>query len=177
MSPDIGDLDLLCHEYLDACVEALDTIPVFDPGLAGAPDRSFVSPGASADDCCPQLTVWAERVTESPSSPGFTTGVPSCERINLVTLIARIVRCLPGMQENGNFPNADALEAAATQKDADGWALWNHVFNQHCAGLLFEECGEVHWDGLSSVNPSGGCAGWQLQVRASLGGYQETFGT
>jgi len=53
------DLQELCQEFLDACIEALDTVPVFAPGLGGAPERSYISPGQSADDCCPdQLTVW-----------------------------------------------------------------------------------------------------------------------
>jgi hypothetical protein len=73
------------------------------------------------------------------------------------------------------FPDPLDLQAVAEQIAADGWALWNHVFNLHCAGQLFSECGGVYWDGLRSVTPSGGCGGWVMQVRVELDGYQETF--
>ena len=165
------DLFDLCQELLDACVESLDTIPTFAPGLEGAPERSFVSPGASVDDCCPQLTVWAQVVGESPNSPGSFRGKSAVDgQINVLSLVARITRCLP---TQGDPPPTTDLQAAAEQINADGWALWNHLYNMVRAEQLFMLCGEVFWDGLRSIVPSGGCGGWNLILRVELDGYEE----
>ena len=49
-----ADLHSLAQDYLQACVEALDTIPG-SPGVAsgsvGAPTRQFVTYGTPAADC------------------------------------------------------------------------------------------------------------------------------
>ena len=165
------DLQDLCQEFLDACVESLDTIPTFAPGLGGAPERSYISPGQSADDCCPQLTVWAQQVGESPNSPGSFRGKSSIDgQINVVTLIARIVRCV---ETKGDPPPVDSLQASAEQINADGWALWNHLYSMVRADELFSLCGEVFWDGMRSITPSGGCGGWVLALRVELDGYTD----
>ncbi len=167
------DLQALCQEFLDACEEALNTIPLFAPGLGGAPERSYISPGQSADDCCPQLTVWAQQVGESPNSPGSFRGKSAVDgQINVVTLIARIVRCV---ETKGDPPPMADLEASAEQINADGWALWNHLYGMVRADLLFSMCGEVFWDGMRSITPSGGCGGWVLALRVELDGYEETL--
>ena len=164
------DLQALCVELLDACVESLNTIPLFAPGLGGAPERSYISPGQSADDCCPQLTVWAQAVGESPRSPGTFRGKSALDgQINLVSLVARVLRCVPGEAPG----DPEDLQAVAEQVNADGWALWNHLFNMVRADELFSVCGEVFWDGLRSVTPSGGCGGWQLFLRVELDGYPD----
>jgi len=169
------DLQTLLEEYLDACIESLDTIPTFAPGLGGAPERSFISPGQSADDCCPQLTVWAEAVNDSPTSAGSFRGKSAKEaRLNAVSLVARIIRCVD-VGTDGRPPDAAAQQASSEQINADGWALWNHIFNMVRAETLFSLCGEVFWDGLRSINPSGGCGGWVLALRVSWDGYEETL--
>jgi len=169
------DLQLLAEEFLAACVEALDSIPSAVVGLGGAPLRQYVSPGQSADDCCPQLTVWAQAVSESPRSPGSFIGKSARDsQINVVSLVARILRCVPTGQ-GGEPPDPTDMQDAAEQINADGWALWNHLYNMVRAEELFSLCGEVFWDGLRSINPSGGCGGWQLFLRVELDGYEETL--
>lgn len=174
---DVTDLDTLCHELLDASVEALDTIPAVAPGLAGSPERFFVSPGQPSLDCCDQLTVHASGVAEAPTSAlGLAAGKRAQQgaRINHVGLVVTITRCITSVPE---IPLAADLEASAEQVNADGWALWNHIWNLIRADMLFTLCGEVFWDGLRPVNPSGGCAGWTLNLRVSLEGYEETLGS
>ena len=136
-----GDLYAIATELLDASVEALDSIPVFDPGLTGAPDRSFVSPGQPAFDCCDQLTVHVAGVTEFPI--GQVDTHKESARKNLVTFVVTSVRCLA--QSVGDTPpDADALQQDAEQLDADGWALWNHLWNLMRSGDLFTLCGTCH---------------------------------
>ncbi len=163
------DLQDLCQELLDACVVALDTIPVFAPGLGGAPERSYVSPGQSVDQCCPQLTVWAQAIGESPRTPGAFRGKSATDgQITTVFLSARIIRCVPA----GENPLVEEMQDAAEQINADGWALWNSLYWQVRSGTLFSICSEVFWDGLRSITPSGGCGGWQLGIRVELDGYE-----
>ena len=69
------------------------------------------------------------------------------------------------------------LAADALQHNADGWALWNHLYNLQSSGLFLTLCDEVFFEGITAAAPAGGCAGWVVSVRAYLGGYPETLGT
>jgi len=89
--------------------------------------------------------------------------------VNLISLVARITRCV-----NGDFkPPVEDMTAASEQMNADGWALRNHLYAMWKADQLFMMCSEVFWDGLRAMTPSGGCVGWNLFVRVELDGYQE----
>lgn len=180
--PDIGDLHALALELLDACSEALDSIPSFDGDLKGAPDRAFVSAGTPVWDCCEQLAVHYPFLGEADTSPGGLNAGTRFKhgRINHVLLIATITRCVPtGVEHNGDYrpPTPAALTAAGKQHNADGWALWNHLFNLQSSGLLLTLCDEVFFDGITAAAPAGGCAGWTVAVRTSLDGYSETLST
>lgn len=166
---DPGDLYALCEELLDACIEALDTIPGYIPALDGAPTRAFVAPGRPAADCCPQLTVNSVGITDDqlgalvPGRSYMTT------RQNQVTLAVTLFRCAPSEQP---IPAVAELTAVATQHEADGWALWNHLFSLVRQGMLFSQCGEVKWGVLSALVPEGGCVGWFWPCEISLDGYE-----
>ncbi len=175
---DIGDLQDLAQALLDACAEALDTIPSFDAALLGAPDRQFVAAGLPVWDCCEQLVVHVVGIGEADTSPG---GLPAGKRyvygrINHVLLNATITRCVTVDASGGPAPVA-ALAADGIQHNADGWALWNHLFNLQSSGLFLTLCDEVFFEGITAAAPAGGCAGWVVSVRAYLGGYTETLST
>jgi hypothetical protein len=179
MGPDA--LDLLAHDVLDACVACLDTIPGLVPGLAGAPDRAFVSPGEPVWDCCDQLAVNSPSIGEqftSPTSPaGATARRHVFGRIPMVRIVTTVTRCIPQGEVVGTAyrpPTVADLEAAAAQIHADGWALHNGIYNRIAQGLLSDRCSEVAWDGLASATPAGGCAGWTFTLRFQLDGYGYT---
>ena len=184
---DPTDLHQLAEEVLAASVEALDTIPTFSPGLAGAPERSFVSGGRPAfDNCCGdtptsvggQLTVNAQFILPKQVGPTLTgTDARIQVRVNLVTFSVTIVRCVPTTDDQGEAPPVEWLEDASAQTDADAWALWNHLWNMVRAGALLSICQEVFFDGMRALDPSGGCGGWVLSLRAELGGYEESIST
>lgn len=163
------DLQALAEDLLEVAVDALDSIPTFDPGLAGAPDRSYVSPGMPSFDCCDQLTVHIPGVNELPQANNTHQ---QGARKNIVIFTVTATRCIPSL-ENGNIPEAAEITAAAAQTNADGWALWNHIWNAIRSGELFSICGPVSWDGLRAINPSGGCGGYVLTLRAEVEGYEE----
>lgn len=179
----IGPLDLhaLAEDLLAACVESLDTIPSFAPALGGAPERSFISPGIPVWDCCEQLTVHTEGVIEGDTAPGGNAAGrrATYTRVNLPVLTASITRCVPtaGGTTVEALPETTDLQDAAEQIHADGWALWNHLFNMIRAGDLFALCDEVFWDGLRAFAPSGGCGGWSITFRVQLDGYEELAGS
>lgn len=165
-----SDLFALAQEFLTACEDSLDTIPTLAPGLVGSPERAFVSPGQSADDCCPQLTVWPGPVVEKPI--GILPDQDCPARVNIVQLTARVLRCVPVTDQPADVLD---LEAAAEQIDADGWALWNHLYNLRCAGAFSTLCDSVTWVSLVPIVPSGGCGGWVLTAQVELDGYPETI--
>lgn len=167
---DPTDLHALAVELLEASVIALDTIPTFAPGLVGAPERSYVSLGEPAADCCPQLTVHISAINEAPIE------ATSYAWLNYVSFIVTIFRCSPSGTDSKTGwvpPAVVALEDTAAQGNADAWALWIHLHNRVEQRLLFDRCKKTFWDGVRALPVQGGCAGWVLGVRASLDGYQE----
>ena len=167
-----GPLDLheLAEDLLAACVEALDTIPVYDASYAGAPDRAFISPGLPALDCCDQLTVHVGTIAEGG-------GVSSIGIINRVQLIVHITRCVPGPDDRANPPTTTAMQESSRQIHADKWALWNYLHALIAQNLLFEDCCEVIWSGMTSLVPSGSCGGSVLTITVCFDGYEVLVGT
>lgn len=173
------DLFDLCKEYLDACSEAVTQAP------GGPIDRAYVSPGPPSWDCCPQLTVHAGGPAEgdtAPLSPPLQAGHrPAVGIVNLVTMTATVLRCVPTLEEGDGFirwPDPAAIEAAASDTCADVWTIWNHLLTKKRAGTIFvgtdgdPDQREMFLDPAVALNASGGCAGWQLQIRVQLGGYR-----
>lgn len=180
---DIGDLHAFAVLLLDSCAEALDTVHAYDATLEGAQSRQFVSPGQPVDDCCGQLAVHVQLISQEDTSPGGSQAGkrPIHGAINTPLLQVRSTRCIPtGTGTPGvdyREPSAVALQEAARQLDADAWALWNHLFALQSSGLLRSLCDQVFFDGISAIQPSGGCAGWIAQIRVSLDGYPVSFGS
>lgn len=171
-----SDLYDLCDEYLSACAAAVATTP------GGAIDRAFVSPGPPAWDCCPQLSVHAGGPAEgdtAPLSPPLQPGHrPKVGIVNVVAMTATVLRCVPTVDEGGRFPSPLAIDAAAQETIADVWAIWNHLLTAKRSGALFPgidgdpDQREMFLDPAVALNSAGGCAGWQIQIRVQLWGYQ-----
>jgi hypothetical protein len=174
--PDALDLQTLCDAVLAAATAALDTIPGFDPALEGAPDRTFTGAGQPVFDCCPALSVNASTIREAPTEPlGLAAGTRHRQnfRKNLVAVQVWITRCSAN-GEAGQPPTVAALTAVSEQVNADGWALWNYMWNINRSGSsdpIVSLCDEWYMDSLIPLQPSGGCSGWQLNIRAELAGY------
>lgn len=156
---------------LQAAIDALDTLPAL--GLGGAPERAFVTGGTPALDCCDQLTVGPLPIREADTAPinlGAGTRHKQDFRINLVGMQVTITRCLDWNSDQ--LPTPAVQEAVAEQVAADGWALWNYIWNLARSGGIFSLCDQVYFDSLSPLTPSGGCYGWTLNIRAELHGYE-----
>jgi hypothetical protein len=172
-----ADLQALALELLTADEEALNTIPILAPGLEGAPERAFVSPGIPAFDCCPQLTVHVEAINDADTTPGgLGAGRRNVSGKKIyVRLVTTIIRCVPSSQTGQvtSPPLATDLQAAAEQTNADAWALYNHIFAMWRSGDFLSLCSNLLFEGARSVGEQGKCAGWTLSLRAMLDGYND----
>lgn len=187
--PGPGDLHDLAEAILDAAVEALDTIPDFDPSLLGSPERAFVSPGLPVSDfvgadCCSQLAIWVTPTAEMDTFPGGNDVGKRSARYawkNQVGFSLQVNRCIPTGTSSSvgvySPPTPTQLTEAARQHDADHWALWNHMHNAVHAGRILDLCDNVTIQNIVAAVPSGGCAGWTMTLSASLDGYGELFGS
>ena len=170
---DPTDLNALCDAVLAAAVDALDSIPGFAPGLEGAPARTYVTDGQPALNC-PQVTVnVGPSVREGATNPlGLAAGTRIRQdfRLNHVGIQVWFTRCRPQ-----DIPtNADNMTAHAAQHNADGWAMWNYMWNVNRQGSsdpIVSLCDEWFMDSLTPLQPSGTLSGWVLAVRAELAGY------
>lgn len=173
MGTDHTDLAALAQEYLDACVAALNTVP------AGAPDRRFLSAGPPAWDCCPQLSVHVVTpvVAETSAGPGALAGghrITVSGQVNLVDMVATIIRCVPTVTEDALPPAAADLTASARETYSDVWALWNTLSEMKRQKTLFQTgCArEVYLLPGVALVAEGGCSGWAIGVRVQLDGYR-----
>lgn len=173
-----GDLFDLAEELLEVCTAALDSIPDF-PGLdelEGAPTYHFVSDGPPIPDCCDDgmLAVHVNNVTDRFSREG----APQDPKLNVPSLIVSVLRCVPlGSGEGDTYtpPPAAEIEASARQILADGWALWNHIYNALRADppQILTTCQRAKFVSMQAVR-EGQCSGWQLAFLAQLDGYEDT---
>jgi hypothetical protein len=174
---DATDFYEAANELLTAGAQALDTLVAL--GLDGAPARQYVSAGEPAADCV-QLTVHTPGVDQAPTEAGLQMGRQAGRHImlNHVTLVLTLFRCVPVPDEgiHGITPPSEAEEAAASQQlYADGWALWNHLFNMVGADLLFRKCSGVFPGPLRALPQEGGFGGWFFPFTVVLDGYEETL--
>jgi hypothetical protein len=175
------DLYLLATDLLEAAVASLDEISTFDVSLAGAPERRYVAPEEPAWDCCEQLVVYAPGLMDQLTSPLTPTPVIGTRHrvahIPLTRLAVQVGRCVPQGKLNGGTwtpPTAEAIDASAQQVMADGWALYNGIYNRLYQGLLSDRCSEVEWNGVAPFSPNDDCAGWIMSFRFQLDGYGAT---
>lgn len=116
------DLAVLMRE----CIE-----PFLAGTTSGMPDRSCVTSGEIAwDDCeCGQLVVSIVDGFEAgnnfeESATSATAGRRACGPPKFVfSYLVSMLRCAPGMGENGEPPSCDELDAAARVAVEDAWAV------------------------------------------------------
>jgi hypothetical protein len=168
------DLDALADAVLAAAVDALDTIPGFAPAFEGAPERTYVGVGLSPALFCPGIIVnVAPSIREAATNPlGLGAGTRHKQgfRKNHVGVQVWFTRCRP----QDIPPNPAAMTAHAGQHHADGWAMWNYMWNinrQGSADPLVSLCDEWFMDSLTPLQESGTLSGWMLALRVELAGY------
>lgn len=166
------DLQQLAQQYLDACALALQDT------AEGPPDCQFISPGPPAWDTCPCLMVHtsgpaiADTYPLVPSlAPGHRMAVQGL--VNIVSVTATILRCVPGIDEDGTLPTPAENTAAAAQTNSDLWAIWSRLSRWKREGTIFPpDTREMSFDPAIAVVNQGLCGGWQITARIQLDAYK-----
>lgn len=144
-----------------------------------APPKSWIAHGPPvADHCCDddetsgQLTVHltpfagvAVRATRSGKG-----GPVQCQFTTHANFVVTLLRCVPVLQDSGDSPPVEDLDAAGGLLLVDLWALVRGVLDAHKANDLFSsvDCGAVEIGQADLVEEQGGCAGWTFSVTVRL---------
>ena len=167
-----ADLQALAEAVLDASEDILATTG--NPPI----ERAFVCIGPPALDCCNQLAVNVGNIGEAATvipnvlQPGLRH---EFSRVNLTALLITVTRCYAMPDDEGIPPSPAEQNADAAVLNADAWALWNGLYRMR--EVLFSDCDIVIFDGIIPLPPSGGCAGYVMQVRFELEGYAPPVGS
>lgn len=139
----------------------------------GPPADRYLSPAAPAFDCCPALIVHVASLQEeitSPTGPPPVTGMRTrYGSIILAQLVINVLRCSTSPNPNGSVP-LESVTADAHMVQQDGWALWNGITCAIRDGTFKGLCEIVHFDRATTIPEQGGCVGWQMWLRAEIGG-------
>lgn len=160
------------YDYAEALLEICSD--ALAETAAGAIDRAYVSPGLPSIDCA-TLAVTVLGLGEgftSPGSPPLATGHRHIYgRLNLLGFAISIARdCVP-TGDARNAPSTDDLEAAALIVTSDVWTIWERIPQAMAEGSLFEgRCFELMMDNAGALATKGGTAGFQINLRAAIGG-------
>ena len=158
----VTSLTDLARQVLTISEECLATT------AGGSPERAYITPAPAPWSCCPFLTVQVVQLgeeTTSPFSPPIATGHRvSYGRINLVTMLVTIARCMPATDD------ADVIEPIAFQVQEDGWSLWCGFYDAIRDERFLDTCSDVHFDIGRALREQGGCVGWEFRFRAELAG-------
>jgi hypothetical protein len=165
----LDDLNDVAQAFLDAATDALDLT------AAGAPGRRYISPGEPALDCCGQLTVWIQTLTDADLAAG--SGALSRQKaVNRGTqpeilLNIQATRCIDLTPDPATeLPYPERLEDAALAMNQDGWALRCHLMDSLRHGALAQVCSGAEFLGANALIPQGGCVGWTFTFRYPIDG-------
>ena len=138
--------------------------------------------GRPSYDCVPMLAVHCGGAAVGDTYPLQPPLQPMQRQaygdmVDLVSLTITVLRCVPTISQNQQgqlLPNPTAISASAKEGYGDLWAIWNHLKNEHRAGVLFQTPSgrrEFIFDPAVPVLTSGGAGGWEIPIRVQLGGY------
>ncbi len=152
-------------------------------------DRSFVPIGQpvweASEDCSTQLTVsWVRGFAAAPGrieDRSRTNAIRTAVRPAL-DLEVQFVRCVTGMDDDGEPPTALELAADAKEIMSEAWALWVGLQNAKFTNALWTaipdvededftppECARVDIDPVVPMGPQGNRAGYKIPLLVSLG--------
>lgn len=158
-------------EMLEAVGEALEA-----DTAGGKPARACVYNGGTAvayDDCCDgQLWVaWGRTIPSDwkqqsfgrypTASPRAVAGFSKCLTMVAIDYEVGILRCAPTLDEHGNPPSAEEIEASARQMHEDAWVILRATLTQLDA---WEHGGTfVSWEAQVPIDDNAGCVGSLLR--------------
>ena len=156
--------DVIAKTAVDVCELWLSRVQTALTECGAEPITvSYVAAGQVAwDSCCGLLVAAPERVYRSATFPIEGTTDYVCESSMLVVdVVVLLLRCVPTVDDRGNFPSSAALSAAYEAVLADAAVIWNVV-----VGDLPDGWERANVD-QGFVGAAGGCVG--VETRLSVG--------
>lgn len=155
-----------------------ETISALDTTDAKAPAVQEVSPGEPSLDCPEMVAVWVvglgfEQTQPSTPAPAAGYRFKAPYAMNLAAFGLIITRCqpTPGPPRN-SLPSEAVITAHARTLNQDLWAAWNWMYQRKEQGdFLGGTCSAFYLDPPSPIALQGQTAGWRMQFRARIDGY------
>lgn len=150
------DLQGLLDDLLAEAVSVVNAA-----GSEPAPDRQLVAHGSATADC-ELLAVHLLHVRPQVIDPRSQR----CAVVHIASMAVTLLRCYPMVSDRGVPPTADALTVAGRALAVDGQALWKGLTRAWAEGAwpVGIPCSRVTWGALEPIAPSGGFAGWRIEV-------------
>lgn len=150
------DLRGLLDDLLAEAVTALAAA-----GSGPAPDRQLVAHGSATADC-ELLAVHLLHVRPQVLDPRSQR----CAVVHIASMAVTLLRCYPMVSDRGVPPSAQDLTDAGRALAVDGQALWKGLTRAWAEGSwpVGIPCSRVTWGALEPIAPSGGFAGWRIEV-------------
>lgn len=145
--------------------------------LAVPVGRACIVPGAQVawDDCCAgQLTVAVIRTYLSDNFPAEYSAAPQvlaspCGPPWLVAELAvQAIRCTPTVDDQGQPPSCQALDASAAGLLADAWQVRQGVTCRLAELFADDQLVDYRVSAQMTLGPEGGCVGSQLGLLVCL---------
>lgn len=147
----------------DLLLEAVTAITA--AGASPPPERQYVAHGAVAWDC-EQVSVHLLHLRPKLVDPRSER----CAILHVATMQVTLLRCHPTAGDRGTPPTAAVLTEAGHNLAVDGQALWKGLTRAWAQGAwpVGIPCSAVTWGVLEPLAPSGGYAGWRVEVAVRL---------
>lgn len=163
MTPDL--ITQFLNQTLACACECLNTF-----GSCPCPCRNFISAGPPVWDmeaCCAdgQLTVHVDRLFVYKNFPSESGEVNQCVMPVAADVVVTLLRCFPGLKDDGRAPSADEIGVASERLYTDLWVLTN------CIICNLSSRGRTQlavFRGSRILPPNGGCAGVEIRFAITL---------
>lgn len=149
--------------------QVLDTVAA---GLTAAgksvPTRQYVADGNLVAWDCEQLVVSVESTQGSAGNPAVEYQGPAFAlAMRTATLGVWICRCCPAVDDDGDPPAADAIDASAQVVLADPMVMLDCLWRAHNSGAL-ATCSGLAFQRWQAIGPMGGLTGGVLRLNIDL---------
>lgn len=168
---DMDQLNQILSEILVCACNVLD-YGLADSGASscGCPCRAFVTAGTPVWDiesCCSdgQLAVYVRDIYPFSNFPSRSTNANICSPSLAANVTVQLLRCWPGMAEDGSAPTAAQIQTASNDIYRDLYLLtWGLV-------CCLKQNGRNRKFALTSsriAGPQGGCVGAEVEFAVEL---------
>lgn len=155
----------LMNELLGCACDCLNTF-----STCGCPCRNFISAGPPVWDleaCCSdgQLTIYTDRIFVYNNFPAEQGQVNTCVMPLAAEMTITLLRCFPGVRDDGSAPTADEIGAASESIYRDLYVMTNCIICNLSSRKKFQQS---VFRGGRVLPPQGGCVGAEVKFIIEL---------